>query len=93
MVKMRGWILMGVMLMSGVVAAFDPPIAKVGDFTMRIDAPQVITQLETPIPVRIHLDNAGNQILRGRVRLQVIDRWKVVSANPQNFDLPPKGNQ
>ncbi|MFA0750479.1 MAG: hypothetical protein SLRJCFUN_000882, partial [Candidatus Fervidibacter sp.] len=85
--------LAGVMLMSGVVAAFDPPIAKVGDFTMRIDAPQIVTQLETPIPVRIHLENAGNQTLRGKVRLQVIDRWKVVSANPQSFELPAKSER
>jgi len=79
--------------MSSVVAAFDPPIAKVGDFTMRIDAPQIVTQLETPIPVRIYLENAGTQTLRGKVRLQVIDRWKVVSANPQSFELPPKSER
>lgn len=79
--------------MSSVVAAFDPPIAKVGDLTMRIDAPQVITQLETPISVLIHLSNAGTQTLRGKVRLQVIDRWKIVSANPQPFELPPKSDR
>lgn len=84
---------MGVMLVGGVVAAFDPPVAKVGDFTVRIDAPQVITQLETPILVRVHLDNAGAQTLSGKVRLQVIDRWKVVSDNPQPFELSPKSQQ
>ena len=84
---------MGVMIMSSVVAAFDPPVAKVGNLTMRIDAPQIITELETPIPVSIHLSNAGAQTLRGKVRLQVIDRWKVVSANPQPFELTPKSEQ
>ncbi len=84
---------MGVMLMGSMVAAFDPPIAKVGDFTMRIDAPQIVTQLETPIQVRIHLDNAGTQTLKGKVRLKVIDRWKVTSANPQSFELPPKSEK
>jgi hypothetical protein len=90
---MRAWLLMGVMLMSSVVAAFDPPIAKVGDFTLRIDAPQLVTQLETPIPVRIHLSNAGSQTLRGKVRLQVIDRWRITSPNPQSFELTPKSEQ
>ncbi len=84
---------MGVMLMGSMVTAFDPPIAKVGDFTMRIDAPQIVTQLETPIQVRIHLDNAGTQTLKGKVRLKVIDRWKVTSANPQSFELPPKSEK
>ncbi|MCS3919689.1 hypothetical protein Q2T83_13845 [Fervidibacter sacchari] len=90
---MRAWLLMGVMLMSSVVAAFDPPVAKVGDFTLRIDAPQLVTQLETPIPVRIHLSNAGSQTLRGKVRLQVIDRWRITSPNPQSFKLTPKSEQ
>ncbi|MFN3420539.1 MAG: hypothetical protein ACK40X_02270, partial [Armatimonadota bacterium] len=90
---MRGWILTGVMIMSSVVAAFDPPIAKVGDLTVHIDAPQIITQLETQIPVRVHLSNAGVQTLRGKARLQLVDRWKVVSANPQPFELPPKSER
>jgi hypothetical protein len=90
---MRAWLLMGVMVMSSVVAAFDPPVAKVGDFTLRIDAPQLVTQLETPIPVRIHLSNAGSQTLRGKVRLQVIDRWRITSPNPQSFELTPKSER
>jgi len=90
---MRAWLLMGVMMMSSVVAAFDPPVAKVGDFTLRIDAPQIVTQLETPITVRIHLSNAGSQTLRGKVRLQVIDRWRITSPNPQSFKLTPKSEQ
>lgn len=79
--------------MSAVSAAFDPPIAKVGDLTMRIDAPQIVTQLETPMPVRIVLSNGGTQTLKGKVRVQVIDRWRVVSANPQSFELPPKSEK
>jgi hypothetical protein len=90
---MRAWLLMGVMVMSSVVAAFDPPVAKVGDFTLRIDATQLVTQLETPIPVRIHLSNAGSQTLRGKVRLQVIDRWRITSPNPQSFELTPKSER
>jgi len=90
---MRAWLLMGVMVMSSVVAAFDPPVAKVGDFTLRIDATQLVTQLETPIPVRIHLSNAGSQTLRGKVRLQVIDRWRIISPNPQSFELTPKSER
>ena len=90
---MRAWLLMGVMVMSSVVAAFDPPVAKVGDFTLRIDAPQLVTQLETPIPVRIHLSNAGSQTLWGKVRLQVIDRWCITSPNLQNFELTPKSER
>ncbi|MFA0732889.1 MAG: hypothetical protein RJAPGHWK_001867 [Candidatus Fervidibacter sp.] len=79
--------------MSSVVAAFDPPVAKVGDFTLRIDAPLLVTQLETPIPIRIHLSNAGSQTLRGKVRLQVINRWRIVSPNPQSFELTPKSER
>ncbi len=85
--------LLGVMVMSSIVAAFDPPVAKVDDITLRIDAPQIIPQLETPIPVRVHLSNAGSQSLRGRVRLQVIDRWRITSPNPQPFELPPKSER
>jgi hypothetical protein len=45
---MRAWLLMGVMVMSSVVAAFDPPVAKVGDFTLRIDAPNWSPNLKRP---------------------------------------------
>ncbi|MGQ9519359.1 MAG: hypothetical protein ACUVTP_04595 [Candidatus Fervidibacter sp.] len=90
---MQRWFWLGVIAMSAVAAAFDPPIARVGDLTMRIDAPQIVTQLETPIPVHIVLSNDGTQTLKGKARLQVIDRWRVVSANPQSFDLPPKSEK
>ncbi|MFA0752651.1 MAG: hypothetical protein IMHGJWDQ_000407 [Candidatus Fervidibacter sp.] len=88
---MRQWKLwLSVVMTMSKAATFDPPIAKVGDFTLRIDAPQFVTKLETPIKVLVPLSNAGTQTLQGKVQLQVIDRWRIESANPQSFELPPK---
>jgi len=71
--------------------AYNPPVDTAGSITARIEGPQVVTQTDTPLPVRVIVENKGDQPLEGVVQLAVIDRWQVEPAGQVRFRVEAKG--
>ena len=45
---------------------------------MRIEGPEEVTQAEVPLPVRVVLENKGDEPIEGTLELAVIDRWRCI---------------
>ena len=71
--------------------AFNPPVDSAGPLTVRIEGPQVVRETETPLPVRIVLENRGDRPIEGTLELRVIDRWRVEPAAAAPFAVESKG--
>ncbi|MFV2065978.1 MAG: hypothetical protein ACC645_03290 [Pirellulales bacterium] len=67
-------------LPSVAVWAFSPPVDRAGPLTVRIDGPAEVTATDSPIPIRVVMENGGQQAIRGTVRLGVIDDWRCLPA-------------
>lgn len=91
---MRSSLLAAVMftlIVHGALFAFNPPVDQSGPLTARIEAPDSVTELETPIPFEVVLENSSDQPIEGTLRLKVIDRFRVTPAAPVPFAVGPKG--
>jgi hypothetical protein len=87
-----GFVAMALTLFANGASAFDPPVDAAGPLTVRIDGPSEVTHVETPVPVRVMIENGGDAAVRGSVRVGVIDRWRVEPAGPVPFEVSGKGN-
>jgi len=65
--------------------AYNPPVDKAGPLTVRIEGPEQVTQVGVPLPVRVVLENQGDEPIEGTVELAVIDRWQARPAGPVRF--------
>jgi len=77
-------------LASPFAAAYNPPVDAAGPLVVEIEGPEAVTQTETPLPVRVLVENRGQQSVQGTVRLDVIDRWRVEPAGPIRFSVKPQ---
>ncbi|NQU20485.1 MAG: hypothetical protein HQ567_04325, partial [Candidatus Nealsonbacteria bacterium] len=71
--------------------AFDPPTDTVGPLTVRIDGPEVVTETDKPLPVRVLIDNKSDRAVTGSVQLHLIDRWRAEPAGPVPFSVDAQG--
>jgi hypothetical protein len=71
--------------------AWNPPTDTAGPLTVRLEGPAEVTRVDVPHPVRVQLENRGETLLRGTVRLAVIDRWKTEPAKEVPFQVAPRG--
>jgi hypothetical protein len=83
--RARGWFLAVAVALP--LAAYNPPTDTAGPLTIRIEGPQDITRTGAPVTVRIVVENTGSDILRGVVRLAVIDHWIVSPAAAVPFEV------
>ena len=74
-------------LLPAVALAYNPPVDTAGPLTVRIEAAETLTQVDTPTAGRVVLENKGDKAIRGTLRLGVVDRWKIEPAEAA-FDLP-----
>ncbi|NUQ60994.1 MAG: hypothetical protein HUU20_00790 [Pirellulales bacterium] len=72
--------------------AYNPPVDTAGPLTVRIEGPEEVSQLETPVPVRVVLQNKGEAAIRGTIELKVIDRWRAAPSGPVEFKVGAKGS-
>lgn len=87
------WFCLGIGFAASFTAvAFDPPVGVAGPLTIRIEAPEKITQTNAPQSVHVRLENALETTLSGVVRLGVIDDWSVDPASRTAFEVPGKGD-
>ena len=75
------------------LAAYIPPVDQAGPLTARIDGPEEITRTGVAVPVKVVLDNAGTEPLRGRLRVTVIDGWSVEPTGTIDFSVDAKGSR
>lgn len=68
---------------------FDPPVDRAGPVTARIEGPKEVTRLDTPMPVGVVVENAGDRPVEGTVAIGLTDRWTVVPDRPRPFELAP----
>lgn len=81
-----------VMLCTAPASAFEPPVATAGPLTVRIEGPKEVTQLETPVAVRVVLENKGTSDLKGTVELKLIDAWLAEPARAVPFSVDAQGS-
>lgn len=72
--------------------AYNPPIDTAGPLTARIEGPQEVTQLDTPLPVRVVLENKGDVSIRGTIELKLIDAWRAAPSGTVEFSVKAKGS-
>jgi len=70
--------------------AFEPPVDKAGPLTVRIEGPTQVTQTGVALPLRVVIENAAEETIRGTVRLGLIDRWTARPAEPVPFQAAGK---
>ncbi len=89
---MPRWSVMAVTLLTvnGLVGAFDPPEVRSGPVTVKIRGPSVIGQRDLPVPMAAILTNSGSQPLTVRLRVQLIDGWKL-TVPPEPVVAVPSG--
>lgn len=64
------------------VQAFNPPVDRAGDVTVRIDGPSEIVSIEESFSVTVVVENEGEQAISGRVAIGLIDGW---TAQPGDY--------
>lgn len=79
-----------VWLLAAAAAAYNPPVDTAGPLTVRIMEPALgsygagglaeLSRPGVPVTINVSLENTGGTPLRGSLRLQVIDRWRVEPA-------------
>lgn len=67
--------------------AYTPPVDTTGPLTVRIEGPELVTQVQTPTAIRVVLQSNAGAILQGTVRLQLADRWRAEPAGPVAFSV------
>lgn len=80
--------------------AYDAPVDTAGPLAVRIDEPAMgaygaggmveFNQAGIPVPVTVFLANSSADILRGKLRLHVIDSWRVAPPAPVEFEVAGK---
>jgi uncharacterized protein DUF5696 len=70
--------------------AYNPPVDSAGPLKVTIEGPEEVTEIGTELPVKVVLENSGDQELAGTLRLAVIDRWTVEPAGAIPFTVAPK---
>ncbi|MCC6857626.1 MAG: hypothetical protein IT158_03640 [Bryobacterales bacterium] len=90
-----------VWLLAAAAAAYNPPVDTAGPLTVRIMEPALgsygagglaeLSRPGVPVTINVSLENTGGTPLRGSLRLQVIDRWRVEPAGPVPFTVEAKG--
>lgn len=69
---------------------YDPPTDSAGPLEVRIEGPAEWDRVETPVPVRVIIQNRSTAEVQGTVQVKVIDRWRVEPAGPAPFTVPGK---
>lgn len=72
--------------------AYNPPVDTAGPLTVHIEAPEEVKELETPVPVRVVLENKGESAIRGTIELKLIDRWRAEPAGTVEFNVEAKAS-
>ncbi len=81
----------GVCLSATPAAAYNPPVDTAGPLTVRIEGPEEVTEAEAPLPVRVVLENRGDEAIEGTIELAVIDGWHVQPKGPVRFSVDARG--
>ncbi len=71
--------------------AFNPPVDSTGPITARIEGPSIVTSVETPVPLKIRVENSSEGVVEGTVSPRVADRWRVEPAKPVPFKVEGRG--
>ena len=72
---------------------FSPAETTMGDVTISIADIEPVTELEEEIPVVVTIANSGTEALKGKVKLGVIDNWRIVDEHSRDFHVPPDQEQ
>ncbi len=72
------------------VSAFNPPQDKAGPLTVRIVAPETVTQVAAPLEVQVTIENRGDEPVSGTIRLGLIDGWRAEPADAVPFTVAAK---
>jgi len=73
--------------------AWYPPTDTAGPLTVTIAPFGDVQKLETPIAVRVTLEDKGDAEISGHLRIGVADEWRVEGENPQAFTVAGQGKQ
>lgn len=72
-------------LLAGRTFAYNPPVDKVGPLTVRIEGPAEVAERNTPVPVRVVVENGGDEKIEGTVALGLVDAWQAAPDKPVAF--------
>lgn len=68
--------------------AFRPPLDKAGPLKVKIDGPELVTSMESPLAVGVVLSNNAESPITGKLRLAAIDSWRVKPSGEIDFEVP-----
>ncbi|MFO7903236.1 MAG: hypothetical protein R6U98_11275 [Pirellulaceae bacterium] len=67
--------------------AYNPPVDEAGPLSVTIEGPDEVTATGEGLPVKVVLENSGNQQIAGSLRLAVIDHWRIDPAGLVPFQV------
>jgi hypothetical protein len=70
--------------------AFNPPTDASAGIRVRIEGPAEVTQTDTPIAVRVIVENQGDRAVAGTVRLGLVEPWEAKPADAVPMRVEPK---
>ena len=70
---------------------FNPPSDTAGPLTVEIKGPEVVVATDKPLPVHVVMTNKGQRPLVGKLRLAVVDRWRIEPKETIEFSVPAGG--
>jgi len=71
---------------------FRPTPDTVGPLTAKIEGPEKIERIDTPLQYSVVLENGGDAEIEGAVRVRGIDRWRVEPAEAAPFSLAARAS-
>ena len=77
----------GLYVLAAPLYAFNPPVDTGGPLTVRIEGPEEVTEADVSLPVRVVVENKGDQRIKGTLELAVIDRWRAEPAGAVRFSV------
>ncbi len=67
--------------------AYNPPTDTAGPLVVRIEGPELVTETETPLPVRVIVENRSDTKVDGTLQLRLIDGWRSDPAEAVRFSV------
>ena len=77
------------LLLAPQLVAYKPPMDIAGPLTVSIEGPLVVTRSDTSIRYKVIIENQSQTVVRGVVRIKVIDRWRL--QDPSSLQFVAKG--
>ncbi len=79
-----------ILSLAAAAKAFSPPTDASAGVRVRIEGPAEVTQADAPLAVRVIVENQGERVVEGTVRLGLVEPWEAKPGDAVPVRVEPK---